>query len=444
MARDNQFYIPPDRSGVLDDYVKQRWYFVAVKINLGDRQSTSPSTSSQLASGELHPLRISFATEHCVFPLKISSINGKQSEVQLYVLSLQPLLEKGMLEQKQLLIYSNDVGRAIDRVRWRKETIGRHIEIARQAAIERFGSDPPDWEGEEAVHKWHDRPCPAQHEVLPYAKVLKLDLPECHRLIPALGEKSWWLTKQTWIFQPREMRDLTFEPAWPVFMRMLSSPYGYFAGPSLASFGEDGVPLLLEAMQSSSPVVRTNAASTFYVPDNWANIYTIIDDSRITNAALKWIKDTEPSVRLAGLCVLTRPSQPDAKFTGALVPLLQDPDRGIRYAAVSEVGMDRNDPASDEVLMVLLHNSEAFARLSGVTVLFRNANKQSVELALPLLKDPNRYVKELAGSTLRALTGQDFATDQADEWQAWWDQNKADFHVQLRRQEFGIHLFKNQ
>ena len=32
----NQFYFPTNKADVLDDYVKRQWYFVAVKINLGE------------------------------------------------------------------------------------------------------------------------------------------------------------------------------------------------------------------------------------------------------------------------------------------------------------------------------------------------------------------------------------------------------------------------
>ena len=98
---------------MLDSYVKQQWYFVAVKINLGQGLSgNSFRDKLKLASGELHPLQISFASDHCVYPLKISSVNGQPSEVQVYVLSPEPLLERTMLEKKLPEIYSNDLARA--------------------------------------------------------------------------------------------------------------------------------------------------------------------------------------------------------------------------------------------------------------------------------------------------------------------------------------------
>ena len=122
----NHFYFPTNKTDVLDTYVKQHWYFVAARINLvkgegftllSPRQfenqvSAKHSTGLKLASGELNPLQISFASDHCVFPLKISSVNGQPSEVQVYVLSPEPLLETTMLEKKLPLIYSNDLARA--------------------------------------------------------------------------------------------------------------------------------------------------------------------------------------------------------------------------------------------------------------------------------------------------------------------------------------------
>ena len=92
-------------------YVKQHWYFVAVKVNLARSLGLFP-THQKLASGELHPLQISFASDRCVYPLKISSVNGQPSEVQVYVLSPEPLLERTMLEKKLPGIYSNDLARA--------------------------------------------------------------------------------------------------------------------------------------------------------------------------------------------------------------------------------------------------------------------------------------------------------------------------------------------
>lgn len=437
---DNGFYLPPEKHDVVDSYIKRNWYFVAVKINLGGRPSSLPFVSGKLASGELNPLQISFASDRCIFPLKISSINGKPSEVQVYVLSQEPLLERTMLQERLQLFYSNDSARAAQMVRWRKRSMDRLV----QMEINRFGSLPPDVEAHEIIQSWNCRPAPSQEELQPSAKVTKKELPECFRLIPALGGKSWRLAKHTWTFEPKEMRDLTFEPALPVFRDLLASKYGYFAATSLCSFGSDGLSVLLQAMQDPDATVRTSAAYAFNNLNNWVNTKQVFNDPRVTNAAPAWLADPEPAVRMAALYMLTQPGQVNMKFSGPLLALLNDPDPVVRAGAVFDAGLDRNDPISKDVLMALLQNSEPFARMEGVTILYRNAierneAKQSVELALPLLKDPNWFVADLAGSTLRALTGQDFADDEVGNWNVWWNENKAHFAAQVRRSEFGLH-----
>src|SRR6516162_5928493 len=93
----NHFFFPTGESDVIDSYLKRQWYFVAARIRLGkgdEFRSVSglpkgpvpqdAAVPEQLANGELHPLHLSFESEKCVFPLKISSVNGKPSEVQIY------------------------------------------------------------------------------------------------------------------------------------------------------------------------------------------------------------------------------------------------------------------------------------------------------------------------------------------------------------------------
>lgn len=109
----NGFSFPQTKAGVLDAYVKQHWYFIAARIRLGKGNTFQivsgtprqvPGIESQvkekLAAGELHPLQISFASDRCVFSLGISAVNGRPSEVQVQVLSGEPLMEKGMFEKK--------------------------------------------------------------------------------------------------------------------------------------------------------------------------------------------------------------------------------------------------------------------------------------------------------------------------------------------------------
>jgi hypothetical protein len=497
----NQFYFPRNKTDVLDDYVKRQWYFVAVKINLGE----SFATSGKLASGELNPLQISFASDRCVYPLKISSINGKPSEVQVYVLSPEPLLEKAMLEKKLPLIYSNDMARA-------ETSAGRFEENQlRQRNFHRrfMGATAPDnaplsAEMEKMAQEMGKALFPTPDELLPYARVTKVDLLECAKVIPRLEDKSWWLMKQTWTFKPEEMRDLEFEPALPFFAEELSSKYGYFADASLTSFGSNSVPTMIAAMQSTNPTVRACVAGIFHAKYGgyweygyWRNDGTI-NDPRLTAAALTWLKDPEPEVRMAGVSEMTDNWKPE--FAELLIAMLRDKNADVRHFVtgmlgsarffndmgnyvpvfqqmlkdknpdIQEAGLqillhlhveipredllpffkssdwrildaawaqlrDQNEKLSDNDALVLLQNPQPVAQLLGLAILNQNPEKQSVELALPLLQAPDEFVRLKASQTLRALTGQHFTEDQTDEWVKWWTENKTNLVVELHPEE---------
>jgi hypothetical protein len=488
----NQFYFPADKSDVIDSYANQQWYFVAVKINLGKSFFGLLSTASKLASGELNPLQISFASDKCVFPLKISSVSGKPSEVQVYVLSPEPLLERTMLEKKLPEIYSNDLARAkisaqrVERMQMMQRNTHRRFMGAAES------DSPLSPEHENAIQKISETPVADPDNLPPYAKVTKTDLPECGKVIPRLADKSWWLTKQTWTFKPEEMRDLEFETAFSVFADELGTKYGYFAVESLARFQADAVPAFIAAFQNTNPIVRINAASIFN------RHYGSISDPRLTEAAVVWLKDSEPEVRMAGVETLTEYSNWNPKNAEPLVAMLRDDDAGVRHAAMfglprfrgdlekyipafEEMLKDKNpgvqlsglqmlqrlqveipseellpffrssdwevldaayallrdqgEKISDDEALILVQNPQPVAQLLGLSVLGQNPEKQSAELALLLLRAPDEFVRLKAAQTLRVLTGQHFTEDQADEWEKWWTENKTNFVVELHPEE---------
>ena len=498
----NLFYFPTNKTDALDAYVKQHWYFIAVKVNLGQGLLGTISSKLKLASGELHPLQISFASDRCVYPLKISSVNGQPSEVQVYVLSPEPLLERTMLEKKLPKIYNNAMARAansaqqFERSRLMQRNIQRHL-MGRSTSAD----STPSAEDEKTMQKIRETPVADPNDLLPFAKVTKADLPDCSKAISRLAAKSWWLTKQTWIFQPEEMHDLTFEPAISVFADWLGTKYGYFAVEGLAHFQTDAVPALLAVFQNTNPVVRINAASIFN------RHYGTILDPRLTAAALTWLKDSEPEVRAAGISMLTEYPNWNPTNAELLVPMLRDPDRGVRHELAFALPRFRNDlgkhipvflqmlkdkaldirvsavemlerlsvpipvedllplfnlqdslslglvaqalyheDVSNDEIIPLLQNPEPLARMVVLNIFSKNANKQSVELALPLLHDPDEIVRLKAAQTLRELTGQNFSEDQADEWGNWWKANKSQFvpvhytqAIQAVPQNGGVH-----
>jgi HEAT repeat len=182
---------------------------------------------------------------------------------------------------------------------------------------------------------------PVADELIPCAKVTKEDLPDCSDAIPRLAGNSWWLTEQKWTLQPDMMRDLDFEPAWPIFTELLGTEYGYYADASLTSYGADGVPAILAAMQSTNTTVRVTAAAIFYCEyggytqyGNWKP--DTIRDPRIAEAAPGWLKDPAPEVRKAG--ILTMIENWDPKFAEPLIAMIRDKDPDVRFCATALLG----------------------------------------------------------------------------------------------------------
>lgn len=458
----NHFDLPPDQSGVIESYVKQHWYFVAVKIDLSTWISSLLSISDKLASGELNPLQLSFASDRCVFPLKISSLSGKPSEVSLYVLASEPLLSQDMFNTQSAVDFSNDLVRAQASAKMMEQ-----MRMKLQARREELGVPPPL--GEENRETWiqqmTNRLEALPEETLEFAPADNVNLPECLQAIPRMAGRSWWISKDTYTFQPDEMSDLDFGPAMPVLAEMLGSKYGYLARADLAAAGSAAVPVLLTAIQSSNPVMRHSAALTLESP-------VFMDDPRIKAAAVSWLKNPEPMARTVAIDVLTDRSNLNSQTFDLLVPLLRDSDAHVREMASDTIAQapgvkDRaamfyqmlTDPdmnarigalivlyraglsvsdaemlpffkvpdrqtigivsahfrdergqyrLSDDQVVPLLQNTEPLARMIGLRILAQNGDTQALQLAKPLLDDPDPTVQRVATRVCNQLGGSGF------------------------------------
>jgi len=498
----NQFSIPQDKADVIESYVKKGWYFVTARINLGKttgfifisgppktRVSAKSSLEEKLSSGELRPLHLSFASDRCVFPLKISSVNGRPSEVQVYVLSPEPLLEKGMFEKQLPEIYSKDMAQA--------QRNAKSLRNSRLFTL-RFSSGntnlPLSAEIEKEIKKIRETPR-VSGELPHYVEVTKKELPDYSREIGLLAEKSCWLTKQTWTFRPAEMRDLEFEPAVPVLAGKLDSPYGYYTAACLAQFGTTGMWPLIEGLQGSNRVVRTAVISAF----ESSNADTIRGDPTFQKTVAELTKDPDPELRafvvryvsgppefliaamhdedfkvagLAGATLMqTLAFRPEGKkYIPVVQEMLHDKNLVTREAAIEALGAVRvtipradllqffkvpnlhvvadacrkleqeGEDVSNEDVIPLLQNSDPSVRAFGLKVLYENVGKSSVDLALPLLKDSEQLVRGRACDLLADLTGQNIPVDQPGRWEKWWAENKTTFvldeeQVHQRRME---------
>ena len=95
----------------------------------------------------------------------------------------------------------------------------------------------------------------------------------------------------------------------------------------------------------------------------------------------------------------------------------------------------KKESISCEEAKPLLHNSLGRVRMLGLAVLRIDMNSQSVDLAIPLLKDPEEVIRLRAHDLLTDLTGQNFPVEQPEQWEKWWEQNKTTFKVSISPDE---------
>jgi hypothetical protein len=426
------YSIPDGKREIVEEYIRKGWYFIAAKIHLnkgvGFREisKTSPKGSEasgkareavrkQLSSGELHPLLISFDTATCIYPLKISAVGGKPSEVSLYVLSGEPLLESFTFGQACAKL----AGSYAEWEQQRPQRLGastKAMQESRQITLTvmmtaprnpvrspESTSRPRDWSNEdmEALARESTMGYPEPNldhafSVSPELLLQQMRLesgktPQSAKAIPRLRGKDWNLTKVVWTFSPAEMQDLEFVPAIPALAPMMSEEHGGVAGQLLAQFGDEGIPVLLAACKSRNPTERLNAVcaleygrrsipydllmaliqdesprvrlqATRYAYLNW--------DQRLTDTMVALLRDQHLEIRQeAGGCLSSHESTNRTSF---YLGLLNDPDPNVRARALGIADRISRRSGSDEVYRA----------------------------ALPMLKDPNEIVQSAAVNTL--------------------------------------------
>lgn len=375
---------------IVDDYIRRKWFFVAAKINLNGSGFKLASGKSQgavtaaqaksgvqtkLASGELHPLLISFDTARCVFPLKISSVAGKSSQVSLYVISEKPLLNRFIFDEgcKKL---------EVERANWEKtkgeraknqRTVMENMRTMQLAAM--LYSDgrvkgPRGWTVEDLQATVRESEPAAQElsledeyygsgsEILHCMAVKPDQIARAAKSIPRLKNKHWYLTKVTRTFTAAEMRDLEFEAAVPVIAELLAKPIGRTAAPLLTQLGDDGVSALIGGCRSGDSNVRKNSALGLQS----------VKDSRAVETLLPLLRDERPVVRLHA--VDAAGINWDARFVEPMIALFRDPNRQVRSEAawILESHQTREDAAK---FAAVARDADVKVRLCAITVLTR-------------------------------------------------------------------------
>lgn len=97
---DHGYRFPAGMDGVCDEYIEDRWCFVAVKTKVGDKERVSPragqrNVSSKLAAGaafdgHVQAMGFRFRTEELVVPMRLSVFNEGDLRNVIYILSDGP------------------------------------------------------------------------------------------------------------------------------------------------------------------------------------------------------------------------------------------------------------------------------------------------------------------------------------------------------------------
>jgi HEAT repeat protein len=156
----------------------------------------------------------------------------------------------------------------------------------------------------------------------------------------------------------------------------------WHAAEALGTFGERAVPLLLTALQSRSVPVRLGAIEALGA----------IRDTRAVNPILTIIKyDASLEVRWAAVLALGETGSPDA--VPALVLLLRDPNRYLRYGAATALGRLGWQPENETDTAHLLIARQEWEQV-------RNLGAAAVPSLWDMLRDDDPRTRAMIVSTL--------------------------------------------
>jgi hypothetical protein len=98
---DNGYAFPAEGQEILDYYVQQNWFFVAMKI-----QHEETMNSSENYSGAIQPIGIMFFSDEMIYPLKISTLSAPSwgTEVLIYAFSDERVTFPGATEEYNSII----------------------------------------------------------------------------------------------------------------------------------------------------------------------------------------------------------------------------------------------------------------------------------------------------------------------------------------------------
>jgi HEAT repeat protein len=426
------YSIPEGKSEIVEDYVRKGWYFVAAKIDLNRgtgfkmAAATAPKDDDaaahsekqiqkKLASGELHPLLLSFDTPQCVFPLKISAAAGKPSEVSLYLLSAAPLLNRSLFDEAMEKLDERKAQWMRDKPR-RQEIHRTQLQNMRamSMAYQMYAADFPDdvrtLRGRrsnlppgavaalvrEQVPRIPDESLDesfyaSPEELLHCMRMSPQQLTKTTKGLPRLKGREWYLTKVVRTFAAGEMRDLEFEPAIPVLVTAMQRPAGRIAAEVLSQFGVEGFSALETGCKASDSVARANAIAGL----------AHLQGRNLVEPLLPLLNDDAPMVRLYAVRAVA--NNWDARFGEPVRNLFRDPYWETRSTAVGCLCIPgRSGPKGP--YLELLKDPKPNVKMCALSVMLRlDRDAIPAEPLTTLIRDPRPEVQGAAAHILWQL-----------------------------------------
>lgn len=101
--KENNYNFPEEGKYLFDDYISNKWYFTAIKI---DAKSLNNGVEAQLKQGHAIPLKFIFESSKIVFPLKISGIAEYFKYPDIEPTSF--MMERGVAESGTGVVYKSE------------------------------------------------------------------------------------------------------------------------------------------------------------------------------------------------------------------------------------------------------------------------------------------------------------------------------------------------
>jgi hypothetical protein len=202
--RTNEYAVPERAQSILDEYIQQDFFFVAVKVRKEDLPADDTPGTDTVDTG-LTPLAISFASPRPFFPLKISRVSSAaESEILLLVVTPQPVMAR---EYELVQVTQADVDRtfAPERVQF-QETLDLNLGPAVHRAQSRCAGLAMVLETRSHVPR--DQVAQARRSAGREPLKRFLQSPPS----PLRADDSPWITRVHAFLKPQDMFDVTFTP----------------------------------------------------------------------------------------------------------------------------------------------------------------------------------------------------------------------------------------